>query len=210
VCLVTFNYDTLLEDALRHFGLPITNFDDYTRRHPFFRIFKLHGSTNWAREIETNARIEVGDDPYKVFAQLMEHWDEIHITDRYLFGFGGSLGVGLGKPTFPAIAIPVEKKRSFECPQHMIDELTALLPQVTKILVIGWRATENHFLELLQRHLSWGRALPAYIVAGNQNQAEEVKGLIHHAVPGLLSSAEVSVGFTAFMLSGRAQAILSI
>lgn len=36
----------------------------------------------------------------------------------------------------------------------MIDELTGLLPQVTKLLVIGWRATEEHFLDLLRKHLN--------------------------------------------------------
>src|SRR6266568_3188132 len=42
VCLVTFNYDMLLEDALLHFDLHIEGMSDYTQKHPFYRVFKLH------------------------------------------------------------------------------------------------------------------------------------------------------------------------
>jgi hypothetical protein len=47
VCLVTFNYDLLLENALHDFRLSIETFHDYTKKHPFFRVFKLHASVNW-------------------------------------------------------------------------------------------------------------------------------------------------------------------
>lgn len=77
VCLVTFNSDTLLEEALRQFGLPIASIEDYTRRHPFYRIFKLHGSIDWAREVETNADIELGPNTETILAQLIEQ-----ITDN--------------------------------------------------------------------------------------------------------------------------------
>lgn len=167
VCLVTFNYDTLLEDALRQFKLPITSIEDYTKRHPFYRVFKLHGSTNWAREIETSAQIEMVSEPEKVIAQLMEQWDQIRVTDRYLFSPHDAVGVVSGKPMFPAIAIPVEKKRNFECPQPMLEELVALLPHVRKILVIGWRATEEHFLGLLRSRLTGLKpGVHIYIVNG--------------------------------------------
>lgn len=52
VCLVTFNYDTLLESALEQFGLRIGRMEDYLRNISLFRIFKLHGSVNWGQEVE--------------------------------------------------------------------------------------------------------------------------------------------------------------
>jgi SIR2-like protein len=204
--LVTFNYDSLLEDALRQFGLPITCIDDYTKKHAFYRVFKLHGSTNWAREIETNAHIQMGADPVNNFDQLAEHWDELRITESYLFSPHDAFGVISRTPMFPAIAIPVEKKRSFECPQYMLDELIALLPQVSKILVIGWRATEAHFLALLKEKLS--RSVHMWIVAGQQG--EDIKDRIcREMLPKNVPIASVDRGgFTDFILSRRAEQFL--
>src|SRR5207244_836965 len=53
IAVVTFNYDTLLEDAaqatlLLEFG-SLSNYVDATRKWQFF---KLHGSANWAQEID--------------------------------------------------------------------------------------------------------------------------------------------------------------
>src|SRR5207245_4694186 len=140
--------------------------------HPFFRVFKLHGSTNWVREIEINAPIDMrpsSNPEAAIYGQMMERIAEIHVTDRYVFSPHDAIGITLGKPVFPAIAIPVEKKGSFECPQYLIEELTALLPQVTQILVIGWRATEAHFLALLSKHLRHGVYLS--VVAGGRTES---------------------------------------
>ncbi len=205
VCLVTFNYDTLLEHALRHFDFPITSIDDYRKKHAFYRVFKLHSSTSWVREIETNVSINMTS---VNVAQLIERLTEIRITDRYVFSPHDAVGVTLGKPVFPAIAIPVEKKGSFECPQHMVEELTALLPQVTKILVIGWRATEDHFLDLLKRNLKRGVYLA--VVAGNASEAEKVRVHINRAlINNPPSSSAEPTGFTEFMRSRRAEHILA-
>lgn len=208
VCLVTFNYDTLLEDALRQFDLPITSIDDYTKKHPLYRVFKLHGSTNWAREVETTAHIEMGPNIDSIFAQLIEHLEKIRITDTDVFSRNDPAGLVRRKPTFPAIAIPVERKHKFECPQHMLDELTVLLPQITKVLVIGWRATEAHFLDLLKEHLQWGRGLNVYIVSANETESQKTKAQIEKALPTLRFSPETAVGFTEFMRSRRPQEIL--
>lgn len=208
VCLVTFNYDTLLEDALRQFDLPITSIDDYTKKHPFYRVFKLHGSTNWAREVETTAHIEMGPNIDSIFAQLIEQLEEIRITDTYVFSPNDPAGLVRSKPTFPAIAIPVERKHEFECPQHMLDQLVELLPKITKILVIGWRATEAHFLDLLNKHLQWGRNPYVCIVSADQAEAEQTGARIRAAVPFSSFNAEPAAGFTAFMQSRRPEGIL--
>ena len=214
VCLVTFNYDTLLEHALRHFGLPIASIDDYTKRHAFYRVFKLHGSTSWVREIETRVPIDMrpsSNPEATIYGQLMEQLAEIHITDRYVFSPHDAIGISLGRPVFPAIAIPVQRKGSFECPQYMVEELTALLAKVTQILVIGWRATEAHFLELLHQHLRWGSGLYFCIVAGNLKEAEGVKDRINRAFPGSqLSISPETTGFTEFVLTRRAEQVLGV
>ena len=75
---------------------------------------------------------------------------------------------------FPAIALPVETKRDYECPDDHLECLRGYLPQITKVLSIGWRATEKHFMDLLSELLPENVSLCA--VAGNEQQAEEVIG----------------------------------
>jgi hypothetical protein len=53
VLLVTFNYDRMIEDALTSVDITIREFPDYIRNNSF-KLFELHGSVHWGREIENN------------------------------------------------------------------------------------------------------------------------------------------------------------
>lgn len=46
VCIVTFNYDCLIERALESVNVTISDFNSYTRDDRY-KLFKLHGSINW-------------------------------------------------------------------------------------------------------------------------------------------------------------------
>jgi hypothetical protein len=202
VCLVTFNYDTLLEDALLHFDLHIDALSDYTRKHPFYRVFKLHGSINWARQVEPEI-VSKSDDRDTTLRHLIQRVAELRITDRYVFSRDRAMGAVQGSLAFPAIAIPVEKKSTFECPGHLIEEFITLLPQITKVLVVGWRATEEHFLGLLKTHLKPGIHL--HVVAGGLKDAEDAKVKICRALTnnGPSKTSMSDEGFTEFILSGK-------
>lgn len=76
-----------------------------------------------------------------------------------------------GKPVFPAIAIPVERKDSFECPAEHLDVLRALIPTTTRLLVVGWRATEGRFVQMLAGELR--REISVVVVAGAPEHATE-------------------------------------
>lgn len=49
---------------------------------------------------------------------------------------------------FPAIAIPVQSKIDFEMPPGHLELLKSIFRQLTKLLIIGWRATDAPFLQL--------------------------------------------------------------
>jgi hypothetical protein len=141
---------------------------------------------------------------------LIQRVAELRITDRYIFNRDRGMGIVQGTLAFPAIAIPVESKRNFECPPSQLEELVALLPQVSKILVIGWRATEAHFLALLKENLR--RGVQMWIVAGpDQQQGQNIKDHIcREMLPNNVPIASVDPGgFTNFMLSGRAAQFLA-
>jgi hypothetical protein len=204
VCLVTFNYDMLIEDALRDFGLQIKTFEDYTSQHKFYRVFKVHGSVNWARVVETEVITPNPKDHWSVVHEFIRRVAELRITNKFLLSPGIPTAVVGTLPVFPAIAIPVEKGKSFECPPALIEELTELLPHVTKLLIVGWRASEEHFLGLLRNQLR--RGVPMHVVAGSPEDAKDTKVRMYRALlnnsPADISSSDA--GFTDFIVSGIA------
>jgi hypothetical protein len=150
ICFVTFNYDTMLEVSLE--DLWSVNFRDlgsYTS-HPHFKLIKLHGSVDWGLEFESfQARFTTGQIISEFAAgngQTVSQYYRKVIHPPVAFE-GGSFG-------FPALAIPVEKKSQFVCPPEHLQALADVLPRVTKIITIGWRATEQHFLTMLKKPLT--------------------------------------------------------
>jgi len=209
VCLVTFNYDTLLESALEQFGLRIGHMEHYTQNPSLFRIFKLHGSVNWGQEAEIHPPQNVNrEHPPSVLRYMIENAAQLQVSDRFVLCERGRMGVVNNRPVFPAIAIPVERKRRFQCPRYMIEHLVEMLPLVTKIMIIGWRATEDNFLDLLGQHLRPGAYIS--IVAGNHSEAEKISARLDRALltkPPSCSSERM--GFTDFMRTRRAEQILA-
>ena len=171
VCVVTFNYDTLLENALQlHCGMEFNVLDDYVCGKEF-QLFKLHGSQNWGRYLEGPIPIEISQgntDPWGRPHEIIKHAGKLSVSN--IFAVDDSVAkTFVGPPLYPAIAIPVLNKNVFECPPAHVQMLTDLIPRVSKILTIGWRASEKNFLYLLQR-------LPAVkiiTVAGSVPEAEE-------------------------------------
>jgi hypothetical protein len=111
---------------------------------------------------------------------------------------------------FPAIAIPVEKKDEFACPQTFVVQLVQLLRQVSKILVVGWRASEDHFLNMLGNPITGLRPrVSLRIVVGSRASADETRDRICEA---LSKNMPVCYGdsdsFTDFLDSGHAKEFL--
>lgn len=209
VCLVTFNYDTLLEDALEDLGFKIERMKDYVDRSSLFRVFKLHGSVNWGLEVDDPLPANISPtNSHAVLNYLIKRGPSLKSSNRFVLCDPSSMGVANRHPIFPAIAIPVEKKQVFQCPTDMLDSLKKTLPHVTKIIIIGWRATETHFLKLLKENLRPGVYLS--IVAGSQLEAEDIRVHIHQALlNNPPSSSPEQWGFTDFLRSRRAEQILA-
>lgn len=147
VALVTFNYDTLLEDAMATAGVePIRDFPDYIA-HDTYRIFKLHGSVTWMHTIQTG--IERTGQALSTVERIIEQVPELSIRDDWIFVPNSLANVVGTRPLYPAIAIPVREKNAFECPAEHLKLLVESLRTVNHVLVVGWSATEAHFLRVL-------------------------------------------------------------
>jgi UDP-2,3-diacylglucosamine pyrophosphatase LpxH len=157
VCFVTFNYDRVLESALWHFGLRFETFPDYVAQDAF-KVVKLHGSVNWAREIDSDSIVSRVPNfnqlqhPHAANA-LADRASDLRVTDRYEMLRYYAAGQYEGRAVFPAIAIPVQNKDTFECPPYHVEELrTFIRERLTKVLIIGWRGDELPFRLLLAEH----------------------------------------------------------
>ena len=170
VCLVTFNYDRLLERAMTSVGVTINSISDYVE-HDVFKVIKLHGSIHWAREVDSPVSSLRERNSWDIANELIERVGELKVSDRYRLVSDHPTAKTDEVALFPALAIPVESKRDFECPVEHVEALKSFLPKVSKILVIGWRATEEPFLQLLAQNLKQGIQL--FIVAGNVDMARE-------------------------------------
>lgn len=168
---MTFNYDRLLEHALPSIGVAVHKIEDFIG-HANFKVIKLHGSVDWAREVDTPIDDISNKNTWQVGQELIDRAAEINISDRFRMVTEHPIGKLGEKPAFPAIAIPLERKDTFECPAPHLEKLTGFIPEVTKILVIGWKATDQSFLDLLTKHLH--REVFVMTVAGSEEASRSV------------------------------------
>lgn len=202
ICLVTFNYDTLLEQAVEHVEREIRTIEDYTRS--VFQVFKLHGSVNWGRYVDLELPLNTNVEGESTLDYIIERVSDLSFSDDFVVWRDPRqmMMPNDGRLWLPAIAIPVEKKSDFECPESMLNRLRALLPKVTKGLIIGWRGTEEHFFAMLKEHLT--QACFFVLIARDQREGMQIRDHIQKELAGNPPAiSPMRAGFTDFMLSGE-------
>jgi hypothetical protein len=207
ICLVTFNYDLLLDRALLSFDYHAQVPHDQFKAHPVLKLFKPHGSVDWARFVyvhpDTNLQPQ----------HLIEEADTIQLTDEFITvsGIQEANAFPRGRTVFPCVAIPFQNKTqdTFECPRSHLAQLEKLLPHVTKVLIIGWQAREAHFIELLKSNLATVKHI--MVVSESFNDAKSIldyfiqqigpkaAGVTGHLKPG---------GFTDFVVNRQGDEFL--
>jgi hypothetical protein len=196
VRFVTFNYDTLLEHACQQaLQMEIRTLSGYMSR--IYKVFKPHGSVNWMRVLNDSMGINPNEversiirlgrsaDPGSDFHLIPPTDATTKLGDKYLF---------------PSIALPVNTKLKFECPEDHIAQLKEDVPSVTKLLVIGWRATEPHFLEFWKQPRVASISKIA-IVAGESGEAQRIQDRLRAAGIGVRPELSPAGPDTRFLLS---------
>jgi hypothetical protein len=207
VCLVSFNYDTMLEEALPTVGVEIRSIGDYVASKAY-KVIKLHGSINWGREFEPTVGHVQGLGDQQLIAELIAGAATLRVTDRYhvVANQHPIVRLDMARPLVPAIAIPVQSKGAFECPENHVAALRACLPNVRKLLVIGWQATDAPFLDLLRDPGRQG--MKGLVVAGRREWAMPVINTLTRSLdrPGEFQPA--TGGFTDFIVRHEVEAFL--
>jgi hypothetical protein len=150
VCIVTFNYDRIIENAMvQVLRCTFHDFSQYTSGENY-KLIKLHGSVDWGRDVDLSPPrditrvINAAADVAAAGGRLTGQFRKVQRPPMQFDD--GSVG-------FPSLAIPVEKKNDFACPPDHVRVLEGLIPNVSKIITIGWRASEERFLQMLRSFL---------------------------------------------------------
>jgi hypothetical protein len=196
VLLVTFNYDTVIERALQYHGHAIASLDDYIDNERF-KLFKLHGSTTWVRDSGKEQPFGTALDETGLANLLIENGGSDAAKGQIYYE--GDIPFR-HRLLLPALAVPIAGKSEFECPPSHLAKLAELIPRVRRILCVGWRGQESHFLQMLTDGTSGlkGAVLLRGIADSIQNAQRTVDTVLNSGV--VATSAEAhGGGFSAFV-----------
>jgi len=197
VCLVTFNYDTMLEEALPVVGVQIGDLPDYISNDKY-KLLKLHGSVNWGRSVDTAILGIENLGAWEIANWLIDNVRSLKISNTFRMVLQHPMSKLHNVALFPAIAIPVQSKLQFECPTEHLTALQEFIPKTTKLLMIGWSATESHFLKLLAERIT--HKLKVMAVSGKLDLAKQsVANLTSAGID--VDAIESSYGFTEFIVN---------
>src|SRR5262249_7135811 len=210
VCLITFNYDCLIERALADgVNFSIASPQEY-RCKPHYKLFKLHGSVNWGHIITLMPSRQFRGRNDHDMNEMIHNADKIERSSNFeIVNEIPAFNIGT-QFLFPAITIPAEKKMKFSCPPAHIDMLKSLLPNVTKLLVIGWRGAETHFRQMAGPILGTTSktGLKIGIVSASRESCSEPEIAIAKAITVDRDWKYFPGGFTNFVVSRAAESFI--
>jgi hypothetical protein len=149
--LVSFNYDTLLEEALEStVGLKFDGMSRYLSSD--YLVTKLHGSINWAHRVLGPA-VDMSGFEADIASRVTEKAQQLDVSPSFDLISRHQLAKSANLPIIPALSIPVATKSVYECPPEQQQALTDALPDVDKVVVIGWKAGEKRFLESMAERM---------------------------------------------------------
>lgn len=179
---ITFNYDALLEiaiDQCQPIPTNLTGFDHYLTNR--FSVYKPHGSVDWWWSVRFDAdRNHIFDRPLSQAER-----DSLELcANKIGTGTSGVVQGGTAKSAdgsmvcrLPAVAIPVVSKSQsdFIFPPGHGDKMLAALDATTAMLVVGWAAAEQHFMEEVAARVR--HEIPVLIVCGKNGGAATSESL---------------------------------
>ncbi len=192
--LVSFNYDTLLEEALEStIGLKIDGMSSYLSSD--YRVAKLHGSINWVHRVE-DPTVDLGGMETEVASRVIDEAPRLRLNPAFdLFPYQIVARWG-DRAIIPALSIPVATKSVYECPQEQQQALIDALPEVDKVLMIGWKVGEKRFLDSMAERMK--KAPRIMVVSSSEGKASELIIKLQDSLGAIGKLAHYSVGKKGF------------
>lgn len=197
-CIVSFNYDTLLEENVDTINVYLSSYIQGP-----IKIIKPHGSCDWVYGLqEWSGEIDLSYNflmqnpwhltfPGKVSSEPFERRRNLRGPVSYLERENGST-IHL----LPALAIPLFSKEKYVCPLLHVKELEEAFKSTDRILIIGWRGMDSNLIELINK-ISYRISIT--IVSSSIKSAEAFQAKLKN--PNLFIEIPKNQGFTQFLRS---------
>ncbi len=199
ICLVTFNYDTLLDTACSQIypDWEFTDFDDYITGCTVVRLYKPHGSLSWKQSHDTRHQ------PSRVSTvKILQHPTQFGLTARVQQIQGYELPhsqfiTGSNYVSSPILAIPYKQKTGFVFPENHRNALIHDMEKISHILTVGWRGAEKHFQqEILGKIPESNQVKILNVNMGSKHIENNLKEFLDKKI---LKIDTYSLGFTKFL-----------
>lgn len=218
-CVATFNYDTLFDHALQIPEAPTNDFEPLNGGSGYIdgriKLIKLHGSCDW-QYILDNWTFTRGDfkEPYDY---VIQHYDKLIVQPPGANGYTVQRqerdivrsraykvprGDGTTMYLYPAVAIPIARKNSFVCPSHHIAVLKQALETTDRILIVGWKAGDDHLLDMIATNLKQPTRIAVVVSKDkdvNIQVQQRLEEMAKRAPQTRVSIDMLHVGFTDFL-----------
>ncbi len=194
IAVVSFNYDTLFEEALtkqvKYEFDNMNNYIDFASRK--ILLFKPHGSYNWIRKIKGKINNSNPYPEYSKIKSLNDFAERIHnssisfnkinsmLSDEITVRHRSHIDFSASHPQYnsqylsylyvPQLLIPFKDKDGFFMPKSHELVMGNFLTDINEILIIGWKGSEQKFLELLSKKFN-NSSLKITIVNKNDGQS---------------------------------------
>lgn len=193
--LITFNYDTLLDKCLNLGG----EFNDYIKNK--IKLIKIHGSCDW-NYILNRENIFTHDinNAYQLLMTSPQMVSNINHRGQFISpSLYSKNSINDYKPwLIPALAVPLPDKTDVTCPEDHYLSLINALRQTKQILIIGWSASDDYFIKLIEDNITPTASIT--IVSGSKDSIEDIKQKITHLKKSKkIVFASEHVGFSSFM-----------
>jgi len=204
---VTFNYDELLDRSLeaQTGNWVLSTFDSYISR-PDWRLYKLHGSVGWSRVLTQEVGRAGSTKPGSALnpnpGDVIAHAHQLDVDQGVLSPsrWHGERHAR-GTIALPGIAVPTNRKISFECPPEHMARFVEDVKRIDRLLIIGWRAAEPHARQLLEEHIRPGYDLA--ICTQSEDGIDATYSNMGLAGERARDTLRVPNGFSALMGSGE-------
>lgn len=168
--VINFNYDLIFE---RSASKDLSNLDSYISGD--VKILKIHGACNWVYEPAT-IMANTYYDAESYFADNADQFFNFFagkniIIDKpayYLKMVKGGFGENTYHAFMPALALPLNKKSQAVCPKNHIDEFERNIELFDRVVIIGWRGTDDFITNKLKVKLG-DRKLTTFVITYNPN-----------------------------------------
>jgi hypothetical protein len=180
VRVVSFNYDTLIDSAFKD-ALSIDVEEDdfldaYTARKDF-RLYKVHGSINWAQVV--NNKTDYSGDYLARAQRLIKLGRDLKpASDAIALARGGDPTLvadarGQRHVSMPAMALPLTSKSDFVMPSKHVKQLRTDLQSVRRVIVIGWKAADERLLDVWREEIVDDLSPDLLVISGSSDHASE-------------------------------------